>query len=268
MHEELSRSFSLEGRVALVTGAASGIGRETARVFAQAGARVMLTDIDERGLADTLALVDASNSGARSQRIDVSQRAEVDALAETTVRAMGQLDVWVNSAGVVAYPPVLEATELDIDKLMSINLKGTYWGCAAAARAMRTQGAGSIINVSSTGADSAGPGLSIYAMTKSAVNTLTRVCAREFGPFGVRVNAIAPGWIDTPMANTRFRDAAGAIDPELREQGLQQRALASPLGLTGVPRDIALAMLYLASDASRFVTGQVLRANGGASMPG
>jgi len=105
-------------------------------------------------------------------------------------------------------------------------------------------------------------------MTKSAVNTLTRACAKEFGPFGVRVNAIAPGWIDTPLANFRFRDASGAIDPQLREQGLRDRAKASPLGLTGEPRDVALAMLYLASDASRFVTGQVLRPNGGASMPG
>ena len=99
------------------------------------------------------------------------------------------------------------------------------------------------------------------------MNSLTRTCAKEFGAFGVRVNAVAPGWIDTPLANTRFRNAAGEIVPELRERGLRERALASPLGITGVPRDIALAMLYLASDAGRFVTGQVIRSNGGASMP-
>lgn len=267
MHEELSQAFSLDGHVAVVTGAASGIGRETARVFAQAGARVLLADVDEAGLAESVAAVAAVGGAASARRADVTQRAEVDALAEAAVRSLGRLDVWVNSAGAVTYGSVLETAEPELERLMSINLKGTYWGCAAAGRAMQAQGAGSIINVSSTGADSAGPGLSVYAMTKAAVNTLTRTCAREFGAFGVRVNAIAPGWIDTPMANTRFRNAAGEIDPDLRERGLRERAQASPLGLTGAPRDVALAMLYLASEASRFVTGQVLRPNGGASMP-
>jgi 3-oxoacyl-[acyl-carrier protein] reductase len=104
-------------------------------------------------------------------------------------------------------------------------------------------------------------------MTKAAVNALTRSAAREFGAFGVRVNSIGPGWIETPMVSYRFRDAAGDLDPQKREAALEMFAKASPLGLTGVPRDIALAALYLASDASRFVTGQVLRPNGGAVMP-
>ena len=267
MHAELINDFSLAGRLAVVTGGASGIGRETARVFAQAGAQVVLADLDEAGLAEAVAAVQALGGVADARRIDVSRRTEVDALAEETVRSTGRLDVWVNCAGVVASMPVLDAPEAEVDRIVEINLKGTYWGCAAAARAMKARGSGSIINVSSTGADSAAPGFSIYAMTKSGVNTLTRTCAREFGAFGVRVNAIAPGWIDTPLANFRFRNAAGEIDPELRERGLRDRAQASPLGLTGVPRDVALAMLYLASDAGRFVTGQVLRPNGGASMP-
>lgn len=268
MHPELSAAFSLEGRVAVITGAASGIGRETGRVFALAGARVVLADVSEAGLAEAATEIAADGGVAETRPCDVSVRAEVDALAEAVVRQAGRLDVWVNCAGVAMAMPILEAQEADLDRALAVNLKGVYWGCAAAGRAMQPQGSGSIINVSSTGADSAAPGFSIYAATKSGVNTVTRSAAREFGRFGVRVNAVAPGWIDTPLANFRFRDPSGVIDPGLREQGLIERAKASPLGLTGVPRDVALAMLYLASDASRFVTGQVLRPNGGASMPG
>jgi 3-oxoacyl-[acyl-carrier protein] reductase len=267
MHDELSRSFSLEGQVAVITGGASGIGRETGRVFAQAGARVVLADIDEAGISEAVAALRAEGGSARAVRTDVAKRSEVEALADEAVRSMGRLDIWVNCAGVVFYKPVMDATEAEVERLLAINLKGTYWGCAAAGRALKAQGRGVILNVSSTGADSSAPGLSLYSLSKSAVNSLTRTCAKEFGPFGIRVNAVAPGWVDTPLANTRFRNADGQIVPELRERGLKERALSSPLGITGIPRDIALAMLYLASDAGRFVTGQVIRSNGGVSMP-
>ena len=132
---------------------------------------------------------------------------------------------------------------------------------------MRPHGRGSIVNVSSQGADSSPPGVSVYAITKAGVNALTRSAAKEFGAFGVRVNSVAPGWIETPMVSYRFRNDSGEIDPEKRDVVRRQFAQVSPLGLTGVPRDIALAILYLASDASRFVTGQVLRPNGGTAMP-
>lgn len=132
---------------------------------------------------------------------------------------------------------------------------------------MKVAGSGSIINLSSGGADNVAPGLSIYSMTKAAVNMLTRTVAKEFGPLGIRANAIAPGWIDTPMGDHSFRDRLGTVDAKRREDGIRLRALASPLGLTGTPRDVALAALYLASDASRFMTGQILRPNGGVAMP-
>ena len=122
------------------------------------------------------------------------------------------------------------------------------------------------MNVSSGGGDKPVPGLGIYGMTKAAVNSLTWTSAAELGAHGVRVNAVAPGWIDTPMGTELYRDSEGRIDPALREQVLAEMKRQSPLGLLGRPSDVAFALLYLASDASRFVTGQILRVNGGESM--
>lgn len=260
-------SFGLDGRIAVVTGAASGIGRETARVLAEAGAQVVISDIDENGLARTAALVEQAGGHALSTRANVACRSDVDALAERAISHFGEMDIWVNCAGAILSRPILETAEEEVDRLIAINVKGVYWGCAAAGRAMMGKGSGSIVNISSGGGEAPVAGLSIYSLTKAAVNMLTRTVAKEFGPFGVRANAVAPGWVDTPMGLHSFRDESGAVSAERREEALQSRASVSPLGLTGTPRDIALAVLYLASDASRFVTGQILRPNGGVAMP-
>ena len=132
---------------------------------------------------------------------------------------------------------------------------------------MMPQGGGSIVNISSAAADNPTAMLSAYAISKAGLNMLTRTAAVEFGAFGCRVNAIAPGFIETPMVSSEYLDSDGQIDPRRREDFLRARAQATALGITGRPRDIALAALYLASDASRFVTGQVLRPNGGLVMP-
>lgn len=267
MDSELIREFTLHGRAAVVTGAASGIGRETALVLARAGANVAICDIDETGLAQTGELITAAGAQMISLRVDVSSRSAIDTLAEAARTAWGRIDVWVNVAGVILRKAILDAEEADLDRLMAINLKGTYWGCAAAARVMREAGAGSIVNISSGGGESPVPDLSIYSMTKAGVNMLTRSAAKEFGPLGIRVNAVAPGWVDTPMGLHAFQDESGKVSPERYQAALSSRAAASPLGQTGAPRDIALAVLFLASDASRFTTGQILRPNGGVAMP-
>jgi len=264
----IAAQFSLSGRTAVITGAASGIGRETARVLAEAGAATVLGDIDEEGLGRTAAYVaEAGGAPARVRRTDVATRNDIDALAAFAKEGASSVDIWVNVAGIIVSRPMLETTEEDLERVLSVNLKGVYWGCVAAGKLMKDAGKGSIINMSSTGGESAVPGLSLYSMTKAGVNMVTRTCARELGPYGIRANAVAPGWVDTPMGTHSFRDATGNVDTERRAEGLRQRAAASPLGITGTPRDIALAVLYLASDASRFVTGQILRPNGGVLMP-
>ena len=266
MLEELARKFALNGRSAVVTGAGSGIGRACAIVLAQAGARVIAADIHEDGLAETAGLVEQAGGKALTRHTDVAQRAEIDGLAAEAQRALGRIDIWVNCAGIMVKAPLLDTTEELFDRGVGVNLKGVYFGCIAAGKAMKETGGGSIINISSGGGDNAVPGMSIYCLTKAAVNMVTRNVAKELGPFGIRANTIAPGWIDTPMVSHGFRDASGDIDPELRDEVIRQRREGSPLGLTGEPEDIALTALYLASDAARFTTGQILRPNGGISM--
>ncbi|MBW8753485.1 MAG: glucose 1-dehydrogenase [Sphingomonadales bacterium] len=264
MDAEIAGAFSLEGRVALVTGAASGLGREAARLFARAGASIVLADVDAPGLADSAALVREAGGRALIHPTDVSDRAAVEALADAAVQELGKLDIWINSAGITLWAGVTEASREAAERVVSINMMGTYWGCAAAGRVMRAQGrGGAILNVSSTAGDSPVPTLSVYGMTKAAVNQLTRVCAKEFGPFGVRVNAVVPGWIDTPINTSMYRDNAGEVDLVQRETVMAQMRAMSPLGLTGEASDIGFALLYLASDASRYVTGQLLRVSGG-----
>ena len=233
---------------------------------ATAGAVVVLADLDADGLSVTAASVEAVGGAAITHVTEVARRSDVESLADLAYHQGGRLDAWINAAGILRTFAILDADESEIDQLFATNLKGQYWGCAAAGRVMRARGGGSIVNISSAAADNPREMLSAYAISKAGVNMLTRSAAGEFGAFHCRVNAIAPGFIETPMVEPAYRDSTGQIDPLLREAFLQARADAVPLGITGRPRDVALAALYLSSDASRFVTGQVLRLNGGLVM--
>ena len=264
LSNELIEQFSLHGRTAVITGAAGGIGRQAAITFTQAGANVLIADVGVAGLEETAEMVAAAGGNATVVPTDVSDRDQVNALADAAIKTHGRLDVWANVAGVIRYMNIVDATPEDVEFITKVNLWGTYWGVAAAGRTM-TNG-GSIINVSSAGGDMPAPTLSIYAMTKAAVSHLTRCAAVELGANDIRVNAIAPGFTDTPMVQGRWTNADGSIDEAERESYTNTRAAQSPLRTIATPEDQTWAMLYLASDASRFVTGQVIRPNGGVVM--
>ena len=262
----VATAFSLDGRTAVVTGAASGIGRQTAITFAQAGAKVVIADRSADGLEETVALLEGGAGTATVVPTDVSSKDAVDELARAAVRATGRLDVWANVAGIIRTAMVVDLSEADLDAVLAVNLKGVVWGCAAAGRVMKASKRGSIINVASAGGEMPAPTLAAYGMSKAAVIQLGRIVATELGPFGIRCNTVAPGFIDTAMTQRAWRAADGSIDAEARGAVVGVRSAQSPLATIGEPTDIAYAMLYLAADASKFMTGEVLRPNGGVFM--
>jgi 3-oxoacyl-[acyl-carrier protein] reductase len=197
------------------------------------------------------------------QRCDVALRAEVQAFVERAARELGRLDVLCNVAGVPSDGPLADVTEAEFDRVLGINLKSVLYACQAALPVMATRGAGSIINVSSGVIDAPTAGYGVYAMTKAAVASLTQTLALEAGPQGVRVNAIAPGATLTAFTKRHLEGPDGETDPARLEAFLDAMRQRSPLGRVGDALDQAWLVLYLASDASRFSTGQIWRANGG-----
>jgi 3-oxoacyl-[acyl-carrier protein] reductase len=191
----------------------------------------------------------------------------VDALVARAISEWGRLDVMCNVAGVPSDGPLSDLPEAELDRVLGINLKGTLYGCQAAVRAMRPRGAGSIINVSSGAIDRAVPSYGLYALTKAAVAQLTQTLATEVGPAGIRVNVLAPGVTITRFTERHLRRPDGSLDPARYDDFLGSMKAMSPLGLVGEALDQAWLILYLASDASRYCTGQIWRANGGQTIP-
>lgn len=269
MPNEVSRLFDLAGRTAAITGAGSGIGRATSILLAQAGANLVLGDIDERSMAETSRIIEDTGGRKPVQvRTDVSKKPQVEDLVQRAVKEFGRLDIMGNVAGIPQQSLVVDTKEEDLDRVLAINLKGVFFGCQAAMKPMTAQRSGNIVNISSSviysyGADT----YACYGMAKAGVAMLTKVLAHEAGPLGIRVNAIAPGQIITNFSKRHFANPDGTVDDRKREAFIAQSASRSPLKLAGKPEYIAHAFLYLVSDASEFVTGQIIGPNGGVSMP-
>jgi len=264
----LSQAYDLGGRVAMVTGAGSGIGRATALLLAEAGATVVCADVDGPAAKATAAEIARQGGAASSSGVDVSDEAALDELVTTTAAELGHLDVMANIAGIMhEAATVADTDEATLDRVLSVNLKGVFFGCRSAARVMAPQGSGSIVNMTSGAIDVPTAGIACYAMAKAGVAQLTKTLAVELAGSGVRVNAVAPGMVMTPMLARFLAGPVGEADEAALAQLRDQLGRMAPLGRLGEPEDIAHAVLYLASDASSFLTGQILRPNGGVSMP-
>lgn len=252
--------FRLDGRSAVVTGGASGQGRAASLLFAEAGAHVLVCDWDEAGAKATALAIEQGGGTAAALRSDVSDEEDVRAMIAAATDRFGRLDVLFNNAGVgfssrsrFTMASVVDTPSEDWDAILAINLKGVALGCKYALPVMERQGGGVIINNASINGLVAMPGADAYTAAKGGVIALTRALAADWGPHGIRVNCICPGGVDTPMIADIIREKAGG-------QALSQGA---PLGRIAQPEEIATVTLFLASDASSYMTGAILPVDGG-----
>ncbi|WP_029921911.1 glucose 1-dehydrogenase [Nevskia soli] len=259
--------FRLDGKAALITGGARGIGAECARVLAAAGADVMLTDLP--GPTGPATAESIAGGRAAYRDLDVTREQDWIAAIDATISTFGRLDILVNNAGIEIMGEIADVSQDEFRRIMAINVEGVYLGCKQAVRAMRPRGrsagGGSIINISSVAGMVGVPWLSAYSASKGAVRTLTKGVAVECGRlgYGIRCNSVHPGVVATEMAESFFRKNQALAGAESLEQIATVFTQAHPIGRMGVPRDIANAVRFLASDAAAWITGAELAVDGG-----
>ncbi|MEO8525114.1 MAG: glucose 1-dehydrogenase [Caldimonas sp.] len=243
--------FDFGGKVAVVTGAANGIGAACARLFAASGAKVALWDVDEAAARTLAAEVGA---GARAMRCDVTKPGEVASATAATIQAFGRIDILVNNAGIFRAADFLDISEADWDAVIGVNLSGAFRVGQAIAREMAKTGGGAIVNMSSVNGVMAIPTIASYNASKGGINQLTRAMALSLADRGIRVNAVAPGTIATELAQKAVLGS-----PEAKERIMGR----TPLRRLGEPAEVAAVCAFLASDAASYMTGEIVAVDGG-----
>ena len=246
--------MKLTGKVALVTGAAQGIGKAVALLLARNGADIVISDINLEKAEETAKEVQALGRKALATKVDVATLGDVEKMVEAILAQFGKVDILVNNAGIARDKLILRMTEEDWDAVLNINLKGTFNCTKAVVRHMSKQRSGKIVNIASVVGEMGNAGQGNYAASKAGVIGFTKTIAREFAQRGINVNAIAPGYIETPMTDA------------LPDKAKEELKRLIPMDRLGKPEDVAEAVLFLVSEASSYITGHVLNVNGGIYM--
>jgi NAD(P)-dependent dehydrogenase (short-subunit alcohol dehydrogenase family) len=248
-----STRFDFSGKVAVITGAANGIGAACAQLLAASAAKVALWDVDE-GAAETLAQAIGGERNALALRCDVSRRVDVETATAATIATFGRIDILINNAGIFRAVDFLDISEEDWDAVLGVNLKGAFLVGQAVAREMAKTGGGAIVNMSSVNGVMAIPTIASYNVSKGGINQLTRAMAVSLADQGIRVNAVAPGTIATELAR---QAVLGSADAAAR---IMSR---TPLRRLGEPAEVAAVCAFLASDAASYMTGEIVAVDGG-----
>ncbi|MBD3195655.1 MAG: SDR family oxidoreductase [Candidatus Lokiarchaeota archaeon] len=252
----------VKDKVCILTGAASGIGRATAKLFFDEGAILILSDIDEKGLNETFELLGENNARVSIMKVDVREPDEVKEMIEYTINEYGRIDVLIVNAGVVRVGPVEEFPDEDYDLLINVNLKGTYYSCKYAIPHFKKQKFGSIITLASVAAHIGQVNHANYCSTKAGVLGFTKALALDMAPYNVRVNSVSPGATDTPMLQSDVAKQAKDrnVDYEVVKEEFEEEGV---LGRWAEPEEIAAGILFLATNDASYMTGADLRLDGG-----
>ena len=254
----------LQDKVAIVTGSGSGLGKAMVQRFAKEGARVVIADINQGAIDTVVRELKEAGHKALGFKVDVTNRSQLKELMKTTAEHCGRIDILVNNAGVTRHRPFLEMNDADWDFVLAVDLKGVFFCVQAVAEYMIKQRYGKIVNISSASGTGVAPhatggslaGNANYVGAKAGVIQLTKTLARELGPYGINVNSVAPGLVVTPLT-------ALSRSPKEIEEHIKVRAKSAVLNRAGTPEDIANSVLFLVSDESSFISGQLLCVDGG-----